>query len=217
MHTCQLCPHQSAKTWDVPLLESANFRVLVSLGALVEGWVLLVPKEHFLSIGALPTSLFEELQSVKESVCERLQRIYGHVSAFEHGPGTQRRNVGCGVDHAHLHVVPVSFDLAAAAAPYLPEDSTWVVADLKCCKSAAEAGDDYIYLEQPLNSGRILCRKDLGSQIMRRAIAAQIGVPNDFNWRTNPQIETVNRTIRALESEMREPVSTDHLASEHAA
>jgi hypothetical protein len=121
------------------------------------------------------------------------------------------------VDHAHLHIVPVGFDLAAAATPFLPDDSRWEVADLSSSKKAAEAGDDYIYLEQPLNSGRILRRNDLGSQIMRRAIATQIGVPNDFNWRDNPQIENVTHTIRAIESEMGRPVSSNHHASEHAA
>ena len=217
MHRCQLCPHRSAKPWNAPLFETANFRVLVSLGALVEGWVLLVPNEHVLSMGVLPASQFEEMRRLKESVCDRLEKIYGPTSAFEHGPGTERRNVGCGVDHAHLHIVPITFDLAAAAAPYLPEDSRWEVSDITGCRSAARAGDDYIYLEQPINSGRMLHHRDLGSQTMRRAIAAQIGIPDDFNWRTNPQIENVNSTIRALEPEMGEAMPAQHDASEHAA
>jgi ATP adenylyltransferase len=217
MRTCQLCPGGSAKPWNLPLVESANFRVLVSLGALVEGWLLLVPNEHFLSMGALPASLIPEMRMLKELVCDRLERIYGAISAFEHGPGSERRNVGCGVDHAHLHIVPVGFDLAAAAAAHLPRNSRWEVADLPRCQSAARAGDDYIYLEQPINYGRILRHKDLASQTMRRAIAAEIGKPNDFNWRSNPQIENVNRTIRHLKSEMRRAMPAQHDASEHAA
>jgi len=83
MRTCQLCPGFSAKPWNVPLFESANFRVLASFGALVEGWLLLLPNEHFLSMGALPAPLIPEMQALKESVCERLERIYGPICAFE--------------------------------------------------------------------------------------------------------------------------------------
>jgi diadenosine tetraphosphate (Ap4A) HIT family hydrolase len=197
-------------------MQSANFRVLVSLGALVEGWVLLVPNEHFLSMGAVPSRLIPELQALKERVCERLEGIYGALCAFEHGPGKERRNVGCGVDHAHLHVVPIAFDLATAAAPYLPQNSHWERADQAQCQAAARRGDDYIYIEQPINRGRILRHQDIGSQTLRRAIAAHIGVSDDFNWRTHPQIENVNRTIRALESELSQATSAQDSA-EYAA
>ena len=216
MRTCQLCPGQSAKPWNVPLVQSANFRVLVSLGALVEGWVLLVPNEHFLSMGAVPSRLIPELQTLKKRVCERLTSIYGPICAFEHGPAKARRNVGCGVDHAHLHLVPIAFDLATAAAPYLPQNSRWERADQALCEAAARDGEDYIYIEQPINRARILRHQDLGSQILRRAIAAHIGISDDFNWRTHPQIENVNRTIRALESELSQATSAQD-SSEYAA
>jgi ATP adenylyltransferase len=216
MRTCRLCPGQSAKPWNLPLLQSANFRALVSLGALVEGWMLLVPNEHLLSLGAAPSRLIPELQAIKETVCKRLERIYGPICAFEHGPGKERRNVGCGVDHAHLHLVPIAFDLATAAAPYLPRNSRWETADQAECQAAARDGDDYIYIEQPINRGRILRHQDIGSQILRRAIAAHFGVSDDFNWRTHPQIENVNRTIRALESELSQAASTPN-SSQYAA
>lgn len=216
MRTCQLCPSQSAKPWNVPLAQSANFRVLVSLGALVEGWVLLVPNEHFLSMGAVPPRLIPELRALKELVCGRLESIYGPVCAFEHGPGKERRDVGCGVDHAHLHLVPMAFDLATAAAAYLPEDSRWESAGQADCQTAALDGEDYLYIEQPINRGRILRHQHIGSQTLRRAIAAHIGVSDEFNWRTHPQIENVERTIRALESELSQAAST-HDSSVYAA
>lgn len=117
MTFCNLCCANSAESWNVPLLESPNFVVLPSLGALVEGWVLLVPKQHFLSMGALPDSLIPEMQDLKRSVCAFLQDTYGTASAFEHGPGQKERKVGCGVDHAHLHILPVNFDLSVAVSP----------------------------------------------------------------------------------------------------
>jgi ATP adenylyltransferase len=179
-------------------MESRNFRVLPSLGALVEGWVLVVPKGHFLSMATVPISLLPEMDDLKSAVATRLCRIYGAISAFEHGPGKNQRKVGCGVDHAHLHMLPVDFDLLTAATPFLPTDSRVEEASLTHCQLAARAGDDYIYLEQPLGRGRIIHSQKLGSQLFRRAIAASLGVPDEFDWRTNPKIENVDATIRAF-------------------
>jgi ATP adenylyltransferase len=198
MSRCQLCPSDFAKQWNIPLIESPNFRVLPSLGALVEGWVLISPRQHFLSVGALPTALLPELQELKETVREHLTSIYGPVCMFEHGPAKEQRNVGCGVDHAHLHMVPVDFDLSAAVTPYLPRDSRLHEANLTDCQAASRDGEDYLYLEQPIGQGRIARHRDLGSQLFRRAIAAHLGVPGEFNWRTNPRIENVNQTIEAF-------------------
>jgi ATP adenylyltransferase len=203
MSTCQLCDIDSKETWNTPLMESRNFRVLPSLGALVEGWVLLVPKTHFLSMGTLPTSLVPEMENFKGAVARRLRRIYGAVSVFEHGPGDDQRKVGCGVDHAHLHMVPIDFDLLTAVTPFLPSDSRLEDASFADCQLAAHAGDDYLYLEQPLGKGQIVRHQGLGSQLFRRAIAARLGAPSEFNWRTHPQIENVDATIRAFADEGR--------------
>lgn len=208
MSTCHLCDTDSSKTWNLSLMESQNFRVLPSLGALVEGWVLIVPKSHFLSMGALPSPLVSEMEHLKGVVARRLTRIYGTVSAFEHGPGSQQRKVGCGVDHAHLHMVPVNFDLLRAVTPLLPTDSRLEAATFTECQSSAKAESDYIYLEQPLGKGWMIRHQGLGSQLFRRAIAVRLGVPNEFNWRTHPQIRNVNSTIRAFAADTQsgEPV-----------
>jgi hypothetical protein len=128
-----------------------------------------------------------------------LQRVYGPVAAFEHGPAGEQRTVGCGVDHAHLHLVPVDFDLSVAVAPYLPPCTmAWSEASLTDCRTAVQEGDDYLYLEQPIGWARIVRHRNLGSQLFRRAIAARLGVPGEFNWRSNPQIENVEKTIRTF-------------------
>ena len=200
MRTCQLCFAGSTEAWDEPLIELPNFMVLPSLGALVEGWVLIVPKKHFLSLATLPDSLTFEMRGLQRMLCERLQRIYGPVAAFEHGPAAEQRTVGCGVDHAHMHIVPVDFDLSVAVAPYLPPGSTWSEATVTDCRIAVQEGDDYLYLEQPLGRPRIVRHGNLGSQLFRRAIASHLGVPDDFNWRNNPQIENVDKTIRTFKT-----------------
>ncbi len=202
MAVCRLCHNSlfqnSMEPWNKPVFESPNFIVLASLGALIEGWLLLVPKEHFICIGAVPESLTSELQEVKSIVVSALQQTYGKVCAFEHGPSAANLSIGCGVDHAHLHLVPLSFDLASVASSFLPENLRWSEAGLKECQKTFLRGQDYLYLEQPMGAGRISTHPRFGGQIFRRAIAAQMGVSDQFNWRDYPQIQCVSATIGKL-------------------
>jgi ATP adenylyltransferase len=201
MSVCQLCARNTHDIWNVPLLETPNFVVLPSLGALIEGWLLIVPKQHFVSFGAIPDSLVAELLQLKEATSALLIRAYGTVCAFEHGPSYTGRHVGCGVDHAHIHLVPVGFDLAAAVAPYLPKDAQWAEASLVDCKRAYVQRLDYLYFEQPIGRGRLIRDGRLGSQVFRKAIANKLGIYEQFNWRTHSQLLNINNTIQLLRTQ----------------
>lgn len=185
--------------WNEPLFETPNFVVLPSLGALVEGWLLLVPKDHFICMGALPTPLAIEMEQVKDNLYKLLVGVYGDVCAFEHGPSRANVSVGCGVDHAHLHLVPVAFDLCSAVAPFLPTDAAWNAGGLRECAAAFNRGEDYLYVEQAAGDGQIATHSDFGSQLLRRAIAARLGVPNQFNWREHPQLANISATIDTVQ------------------
>jgi ATP adenylyltransferase len=216
MSTCQLCARDPNKPWNVPLLESPNFVVLPSLGALVEGWLLIVPKHHFVSFGEIPDTVTSEFVNLKAATCEIIRQVYGTVCAFEHGPSRAGCNVGCGVDHAHVHLVPLEFDLAAAVAPHLPEKSSWSKGNLADCCGAFLEGADYLYLEQPLGEGRIIKGDRLGSQLFRRAIADRLAISEQYNWRTHSQLATIEKTIEALRTEA-QSYSSASLPSEYAA
>ncbi|MGH7778778.1 MAG: hypothetical protein ACREQR_03000 [Candidatus Binataceae bacterium] len=199
MMACEICSDLSSKEpafWNESLFESANFRVLPSLGALVEGWLLLLPKQHAISMGALGDDLIAEMQHVKNLLVSTMERPYSSVCAFEHGPSRANSLVGCGVDHAHLHIVALKFDLFSALQPFLPGDVLWSSASFVECQAAHRRGDDYLYLEQPIGLGRLASHREFGSQLFRRAIAAEIGLPDQFSWREHPQLPNVSATIQ---------------------
>lgn len=204
MRTCKLCSELGARTsadwWNKPLFESLNFVALPSLGALVEGWILLVSKNHFVSFGAMPDSMIGEMNEFKGRLSSILNQCYGTIVAFEHGPSVASRNVGCGVDHAHLHLVPLLFDLETEVSPFLPSDTKWENAGIKECQDAHDRGEDYLYLEQPIGLGRIVTHDQLGSQLFRRAIATRMGVCDQYNWREYQQLPTVEATIQRLQA-----------------
>ncbi len=195
---CKICIDLSSKQpefWNEPLFESANFLVLPSLGALVESWLLVLPKKHAVSLGALDSDLIAEAKHVKNALVSQMTRTYSSVCAFEHGPSKANSLIGCGVDHAHLHIVALKFDLLPAVQPFLPKDVRWSPASLAECQTAHSRGDDYLYLEQPIGLGRIASHGEFGSQLFRRAIASQIGLPDQFSWREHPQLSNVSATI----------------------
>lgn len=202
MKTCCLCSSLASdaarQSWDNPVFESGNFVALPSLGSLVEGWLLLAPKEHFISMGALPEELVVEMEDMKARISAHVRNEYGEICVFEHGPAFPSRKVGCSVDHAHLHIVPVTFDIAEAARPFMPHDSEWRTASWSECREAHRAGKDYLYFEQPIGFGSISTHGDFGSQVFRKAIASQIGRPDEFNWREHPELDTVARTINVF-------------------
>lgn len=203
MKDCHLCSEiqhsDAAEFWNRPLWESENFIVIPSLGALVEGWLLIVPKEHYICIGEMPSSLIDELNSVKFAVAFHLKDIYGEVVAFEHGPSTHKSKVGCSVDHAHLHVVPTSLSLVTASSKFLPDDVNWVKGDFSNCRSAFADGKDYLYLEQPVGDGAIFVSKEIGSQVFRKSIACNMGILDESNWRDYPKLNILKDTVERIQ------------------
>src|SRR5438045_3937670 len=94
---CRLCQticqlpgsRKSPYPWDQVLLETHNFVAAPTLGAIVEGWLLLVPKRHCLSVGTLPEAYRTELMRLKDELWSVLEEAYGPVAAFEHGSSSQ--------------------------------------------------------------------------------------------------------------------------------
>jgi ATP adenylyltransferase len=201
MSSCCLCSKLGLQTpdeiWDQPLLETENFVVIPSLGSLVPGWVLVVPRRHFLCMGALPQDLVAEMDSIKVRAVSTVSAEYGSVCVFEHGPSGANHQVGCGVDHAHTHIVPVDFDLAGAAEAFMPGDVRWHEnAAWGDCRKAFLDQSDYLYLEQANRPSLIATHDNFGNQVFRRAIAAQMGIPQQFNWREHPRIDVIGDTVR---------------------
>jgi ATP adenylyltransferase len=203
MNDCTLCAElatrSSRASWNQPLIETKNFVVLPSLGALVEGWLLILPKRHVISMGALPIHLREEAEELERSTRTLLKARYGRrIVAFEHGPSAAKHGTGCGVDHAHLHVLPLNCDLLSYTRPFIPTDLEWEPCGWAERSDAYSKGLDYLYLGQEGPRGLLAVSTDFGSQVFRKAIASYLGIVDQFSWRTYPQLETVAKTMQAI-------------------
>jgi diadenosine tetraphosphate (Ap4A) HIT family hydrolase len=189
--------------WNEFLIETENFAVVPSLGALVEGWLLIVSKNHYISMGALPPRLRGEVDELERRVSSLLESQYEKpVSVFEHGPSAPKHGTGCGVDHAHLHLLPLDCDLLSLAEPFIPKSTEWKNSGWEERSDAYRVGLDYLYLKTDERDGLLAVSEDFGSQVFRKAISSYLGVPEEYSWREHPRISTVSRTIEVLRNSL---------------
>lgn len=200
--TCRFCDRYGpegnapAEPWDVPLVATEDFVVVPTKGALVPGWALVIPRTHILSFASLHQALHAELNEVLAQAEEGIASAYGPCTLFEHGAATHGTAFGCGIDHAHLHIAPLSFSLLAAAATLDPHTqwstsvAPWMYA------SDANA---YLAVREPAGRWFTSQPEQLPSQFMRRAIAQAIGKPALFAYDDYPHPEVAAELVRRFE------------------
>ncbi|ACF45688.1 conserved hypothetical protein [Prosthecochloris aestuarii DSM 271] len=86
--------------------ESNNFIVMPTIAPIVPYSYLVLPKEHYETYAQIPSNYYNELLALIENVRNKLDR---NVILFEHG-AKSCTNSGCGVYHAHIHIVPIVSD-----------------------------------------------------------------------------------------------------------
>src|SRR2546421_13104667 len=77
--------------------ETANFLIAADHAPLVEGHLLIIPKQHYTCYGSVPAELDTQLFALKHEVRQFLNRFYAPAVFWEHGIFRQT------VFHAHLH------------------------------------------------------------------------------------------------------------------
>jgi diadenosine tetraphosphate (Ap4A) HIT family hydrolase len=82
------------------LKETPRFRILADHAPLLEGHLLIIPKEHYACYGVVPAELDAELAVLKREVEEFFSHFYAPAVFWEHGVFRQT------VFHAHLHCFP---------------------------------------------------------------------------------------------------------------
>jgi len=192
----------SRELWDTPIFECDSFVALPTVGALLEGWLLVVPRIQTLSFANLSISQFAGLEAFLADIIPTIQSSYGPVSVFEHGPAKLASCVGCGVDYAHLHIVPAPCDLLAGARQVAP-DINWTkarsITELRRY-SGREEGYWFIQQTYGLNDCHVgTCANGKPvSQLFRRVIANHLGKPLAFDWKNASGESMIASTVEKL-------------------
>ncbi len=184
---------------DQPFLSNNEFIAIASIGAMIEGWSLIVPKDHQLSL----RNIYKQagFAEVVENVASLLISHYGPLIAFEHGANKEGSLTSCGTDHSHLHLVPFSGSLISEL---YGSNLKWI----QCHSSeiSDRVGDsEYLFYTElglentwldPVGYLHILERPI--SQFFRHIIAKQINRVNVSNYKQFPHLETAMQTYRVL-------------------
>jgi len=184
------------------LFESEHFVAVPTLGALVQGWLLIVSKRHRICMGDLDPSLLEEMVVFKNRVAKVVEFHYGSIAVFEHGPSKPKQALGCGVDHAHLHIVPTECNLIAGLSNIYESDVLWQNSEgIQDAVEYHAKGFEYLYIEQPNDKALIAKARGFGSQLFRKVIAQHVGRPEWFDWKVHEGVKNIRLTIEKLTSE----------------
>jgi diadenosine tetraphosphate (Ap4A) HIT family hydrolase len=86
--------------------ETEQFVIYPSISPLASGHLLVFPKSHVSNLMMLPQYAILDLQEAVSFATQRLVSIFEKPLIFEHGV-TETAGTACGINHAHLHLVPI--------------------------------------------------------------------------------------------------------------
>src|SRR5256885_17047020 len=95
-HFCHVASGNAAlRVHDQQFTASSNYFAMASVGALVEGWSLVCPKKHSVSMRQHYGN--SEFRLLLDDVVKRVTSRYGSPIFFEHGANCASSATGCGV------------------------------------------------------------------------------------------------------------------------
>jgi diadenosine tetraphosphate (Ap4A) HIT family hydrolase len=180
---------------DRVLMGTDRFRVIPSLGQIAEGHLLIAPTNHYRAMADMPAEDIESLEVLCCVIRSILRNTYGQCILFEHGI---RGGIagGCGIDHAHMHAVPVT---AEGVLNILTREFGGTRID-SLIEIGRELGQNssYLFLEDASRERYVFPVCNLPSQYLRKLVAESIG-KTDWDWRKSGyEAELVSAVGRLL-------------------
>lgn len=199
---CRFCefltPLSKQAPVDTPWLVGDSYAAFVSIGALVPGWSLIVPKAHKINLSEDYSRA--DFWSFVNSAAKILKDQYSDFSIFEHGAFDFGSQTSCGTGHAHLHMVPLSFPLLSEALAY-DKNLKWedcLISEIfeKSQKS------EYLYVADDYQGehtvGKICILTSETSQFFRKVIANKLGIPGSYDYKKSPMLDITRNSFEAL-------------------
>jgi hypothetical protein len=179
---------QSECISNVILGITADLAVIPSVGALTPEHVLVVSRDHRLSILA-SEALRAQTEELLTRILNRLGRPGQVLFAFEHGARSELpEKRKCTTLHAHLHVIPLDPQPAEAVLLRVPYSSHSKGDPWTFVKTLGE-GEEFVCSFLWSDRGYTNCggtQNYLPSQHLRRVVAESLGL-NQWDWRKMPR------------------------------
>lgn len=187
----------NSKRQDLPLnriiYENEHWKVMPPLGSFMIGGLLILSKAHYRSCSVCPQEVLDTLDDVVNTVAVILQKTYNkNILFFEHGPSSSGSKGACCVDHAHLNVFPIQFDIWSALPAF-----TQTIPIHKSNDILAVRDTEYIWL---FDSEKNYAYPASGapSQYIRSLITKDYGFPERWNWQDYLGLDEIKETMDDL-------------------
>ena len=156
---------------------------LPTVGQLFKGSLLIMPRMHYETMAELPVSMLNGLIAILEYLENRIAP-FGTPILFEHGAKC-KTGAGCGIYHAHLHLLPVPGDIRWA--DVLP-DMEWVAANLLEAYDRLRESENYLLIRDITGifaavEPRGESSSHFHSQYFRRILANHFALKAPWDWR----------------------------------
>ena len=160
-------------------------------GSLSAGYMILAPRGHYLRFAELGVKSLREAQMIMQVATEALAELGPYV-IFEHGSGSRADRGSACVVHAHLHLLPVPDPERVHAELEGRFDSTDLsglagISSLRC-------EEPYLFVSSP-EKRAAYHGAAMESQLIRKLAASQLGIDEEWNWRTHPRREQFLETL----------------------
>lgn len=178
------------------ILETAHFVCVPSIGSFVEGYVLVIPRRHFLSALTMPRNYVDELLSIVRTLSEFYRSCYQqNFLIYEHGTVDEHNLGGMSVAHAHLHLVPCRRRVISM----LPEFHFLPFHDLFAARSyyLSHGKQPYLLLKDADGCFYLAISEHIPSQYFRKKVCDICGVAGTGDWKEYPYIDNVKKTLAA--------------------
>ncbi|HEU5059605.1 MAG TPA: diguanylate cyclase [Kofleriaceae bacterium] len=184
--------------------QTDNFAVFPALGHIVPGHVLLTTKRHWLSMAQIVPGLFDELEGLLAATRSRLMHLYGgDVLVYEHGQVSPENQCGACVDHAHLHLVPISSPVDERVRRRLSEAHTaQEIALFEELPALAARGEGYLLLQDARGRRTYYDAPTVPSQYLRKLTCEAMGLDHRWDWRANVEQDTPDGTVTLVREVM---------------
>lgn len=183
---------------DVVLHRDEELIVCPTLGSFLPYWYLIIPTQHYLNFADWEKdfgerSVWDRIQTLTRSVLGEFESFIW----FEHGSASRGSPTGCGVDHAHIHVILDTrfgtHDILQASAAYGVKD--WKQVDCDRVFHKHRRGDEYLAFGDSKTGFLNTLSGPVGSQFFRRALAYLDGNRTDWDYREFPHHQFAQRSV----------------------
>jgi len=181
------------------LFESDNFKIKLGKGALIPGYLMLVPKREINSLAELDRIEMIEFRKVLSKVNEIFHQTYGQVptvwengSAYENAGGIFANSI----DHAHLHILPTA--PSGQLVDKVEKDRGLQKIEISVGDLEKYKDSYYLLFGDPKGEMFISKTKDPERQYMRKLFAHMLQTPKAWNWREFANDENVQLGAKHL-------------------